>query len=148
MRDVPADAYSFRLKSRLAISLAWIAGFTNVVTLIAFGQVASHQTGNTTHVGLAVGQMMIGVPGAIRDKELTALFGNLKTWLPEDVGIFRLAHHKAGRLHKAPDFGGWADRIPHHWRVIILDNFVPDLEYAIARGMNLAQNLSEGMRTN
>jgi uncharacterized membrane protein YoaK (UPF0700 family)/anti-anti-sigma regulatory factor len=398
-----ADAYSFRLKSRLAISLSWIAGFTNVVTLIAFGQVVSHQTGNSTHVGLAVGQMMLGIPGAAReamyfgfllgafllgamasafmtegarragwaskyimpmsvegmllsiflilmlhhphlemtdyenlyamtgvaafamglqnatitkisgaivrtthltgvitdfglesvqlflwwrdkvhsakagrygrmlkvsrrhptvlrvlllasifasflfgtvlgtvafiklgppallapvlflvmivlidyftpiadvreidptrDKELTGLFGNLKALLPADVGIFRLAHHKAGRLHKAPDFSAWTDRIPHHWRVIILvispltqfdsdsamslltavqrlgahgrtmvisgmnraqfktlmacglaksidlDNFVPDLEYAIARGMNLAENLKKNNQT-
>jgi uncharacterized membrane protein YoaK (UPF0700 family) len=389
-----ADAYSFRLKSRLAISLSWIAGFTNAITLISFAEVVSHQTGNTTHVGLAVGQMILRIPGATleamyfgfllgsfllgavtsafmtegarragwaskyimpmsleavllliflvlllrhphiepgdyrnlwmitgvaafamglqnatitkisgavvrtthltgvitdfgletvqlflwwcdkmrtlragrygrvlkvsrrhptvlrvlllatifgsflfgsilgtvgfiklgpavllapvlflgaivfldyftpiadvreidptQDKELAALFGNLKSWLPPELGIFRLAHHKAGRLHKAPDFGGWVDRIPHHWRVIVLvispltqfdsdsatglltavqklsshgrtmvisgmnrfqfkilsdcglskvidlDNFVPDLEYAIARGMNLA----------
>lgn len=30
---------------------------------------------------------------------------------------------------------------------IDLDNFVPDLEYAIARGMNLAENLKENNRT-
>jgi hypothetical protein len=29
-------------------------------------------------------------------------------------------------------------------RVIDLDNFVPDLEYAIARGMNLAGDLPNG----
>jgi hypothetical protein len=29
-----AHAYSFRQKSRLAISLSWIAGYTNVITLI------------------------------------------------------------------------------------------------------------------
>jgi uncharacterized membrane protein YoaK (UPF0700 family)/anti-anti-sigma regulatory factor len=398
-----AEAYSFRLKSRLAISLSWIAGFTNVVTLIAFGQVVSHQTGNSTHVGLAVGQMMLGTPGALRevlyfvfllgafvmgamasafmtegarragwaskyimpmsvegillsifmilmlrhphlemtdyenlyavtgvaafamglqnatitkisgaivrtthltgvitdfglesvqlflwwrdkvhgagagrygrvlkvsrrhptvlrvlllasifgsflfgtvlgtvaflkfgppallapvlflvaivlidyftpiadvreidptrDKELSALLGSFKALLPAEVGIFRLAHHNAARLHRAPDFTAWTDRIPHHWRVVILvispltrfnsdsatslltavqkmgtqgrtivisgmnraqfktltgcglaksidlDNFVPDLEYAIARGMNLAENLKENHGT-
>jgi uncharacterized membrane protein YoaK (UPF0700 family) len=126
------------------------------------------------------------------DPELTALDANLKVLLPPELGIFRLAHHKAGRLHHAPDFGAWVDRVPHHWRVIILvispltqfsvgsatsllkagqrlkadhrtllisgmnrsqfktlidcgltkvidlDNFVPDLEFAIARGINLA----------
>jgi anti-anti-sigma regulatory factor len=127
-----------------------------------------------------------------QDKELQALFGNIKSLLPPDVGIFRLAHHKAGRYHHAPDFGAWVDRVPRQWRVVILvispltqfdqetatslltavqrlrsqgrtlvisgmnrvqfkalencgltkvidlDNFVPDLEFAIARGMNLA----------
>jgi uncharacterized membrane protein YoaK (UPF0700 family)/anti-anti-sigma regulatory factor len=127
-----------------------------------------------------------------QDKELKALFGNIKSLLPPDVGVFRLAHHNASRLHQAPDFAGWVDRVPRQWRVVILvispltqfdhdtaasllmavqrlknegrtlvisgmnrvqfktlaecgltkvidlDNFVPDLEFAIARGMNLA----------
>jgi uncharacterized membrane protein YoaK (UPF0700 family)/anti-anti-sigma regulatory factor len=127
-----------------------------------------------------------------QDKELKALFGNIKSLLPPDVGIFRLAHHKSGRYHQAPDFATWVDRVPSQWRVVILvispltqfdhdtaaslltavqrlksdgrtlvisgmnrvqfktlmecgltkvidlDNFVPDLEFAVARGMNLA----------
>jgi uncharacterized membrane protein YoaK (UPF0700 family) len=51
-----AEAYSFQLKSRLAISLSWVAGYTNVVTLAVAGHVVSHMTGNTTmvahHLGL------------------------------------------------------------------------------------------------
>jgi len=391
-----AEAYSFRLKSRLAISLSWIAGYANVITLIACNEVISHQTGNTTHLGQAAGQLLLRQPsaalnlmyfgflvgafltGAIasafmtegarragqpskyiapmtleailltalllalrydadpnhswsslyaitglaafamglqnatitkisgavvrtthltgvitdfglegvqlflwwrdmmrsakagrmgrvlkvsrrhpsvlrvallasifssfligaalgtvafvklgpiallapvlflcfivgvdyfkpiadvreidptQDKELRALFGNIKSLLPPDVGIFRLAHHKAGRYHQAPDFGAWVDRVPRQWRVVILvispltqfdqdtaaslltavqrlkadgrtlvisgmnrvqfktltdcgltrvidlDNFVPDLEFAIARGMNLAMSV-------
>src|ERR1700722_846735 len=62
-----ADAYSFRLKSRLAISLSWIAGFPNAVTLISFAQVVSHQTGNITHIGVAVGQTVMNVPGAMSE---------------------------------------------------------------------------------
>ena len=54
------------------------------------------------------------------DKELAALFGSLKSILPAHVGLFRLAHHRAGRLHRAPDFTSWADRIPRHWRIVIL----------------------------
>lgn len=127
-----------------------------------------------------------------QDKELTALFGNIKSLLPPDVGIFRLAHHRVGRYHHAPDFSTWVTRMPRQWRVVILvispltqfdhdtaasllnavqklkaqgrtlvisgmnrvqfktlmdcgltkvidlDNFVPDLEFAVARGMNLA----------
>ncbi len=394
-----AEAYSFRLKSRLAISLSWVAGYTNVIMLIACDEVVSHQTGNSTHVGRAIGQLALRQPGAVghlfyfgfllvmfllgavtsafmtegarragrvskyilpmsleaillsalvmglllhprpledgpqvvvtlsaiaalamglqnatitkisgavvrtthltgvitdlglegtqlflwwcdmmssrragrygrilkvsrrhptvlrvlllasifgsfmfgamagtvffellggpallapvlflgwivvtdyltpiadvreidptADKELTALFGNIQSLLPEHVGIFRLAHHKAGRLHHAPDFGAWVDRVPKHWRVVILvispltqfdqdtaasllkaagklkshdrtlvvsgmnrvqfktlmdcgitkmidlENFVPDLEFAIARGINLASGGGE-----
>lgn len=125
------------------------------------------------------------------DPEFAGLSAELKALLPPELGIFRLVHHKTGQLHKAPDFAAWVDRVPRHWRVIILvvspltqfslgsatsllkagqrlkadrrtllitgmnrsqfktlvdcgltrvidlDNFVPDLEFAIARGMNL-----------
>ena len=43
-----ARAYSFRVKSRLAISLGWIGGFVNVTTLLACGTMTSHVTGNAT----------------------------------------------------------------------------------------------------
>src|SRR5690348_1346614 len=46
-----ARAYSFRMKSRLAISLSWIAGYTNVFSLILLGVTTSHATGNYTHFG-------------------------------------------------------------------------------------------------
>src|SRR5687768_17134730 len=46
-----ASAYSFRQKSRLAISLSWVAGYTNVIVLILCAQVVSHVTGNVTHFG-------------------------------------------------------------------------------------------------
>jgi anti-anti-sigma regulatory factor len=128
-----------------------------------------------------------------RDHDLGELSGQLKSILPDDVGIFRLAHHRQNRRHHAPDFGAWIDRIPSRWRIIILvispmthfdtdtaasllsaaqslknhnrtllisgmnhvqfkslvdcgltrvidlENFVPDLEFAIARGINLAE---------
>ncbi len=128
-----------------------------------------------------------------KDSDLGVMRGQLQSLLPADVGIFRLAHHRAGRRHHAPDFGSWVDRIPRRWRVVILvispltqfdtdsaasllaavqelkshdrtlvvsgmnrvqfktlvdcgltkvidlENFVPDLEFAIARGINLAQ---------
>jgi hypothetical protein len=40
-----ARAYSFRMKSRLAISLGWIGGYTNVVSLVILGVMSSHVTG-------------------------------------------------------------------------------------------------------
>jgi uncharacterized membrane protein YoaK (UPF0700 family) len=46
-----ARAYSFRQQARLAISLSWIGGYTNVVAFMVCGAVASHVTGNVTHLG-------------------------------------------------------------------------------------------------
>src|SRR5688500_19938469 len=46
-----ASAYSFRQKSRLAISLSWVAGYVNVILLILCGVVVAHATGNVTHLG-------------------------------------------------------------------------------------------------
>jgi uncharacterized membrane protein YoaK (UPF0700 family) len=57
-----AHAYSFRQKSRLAISLSWIGGYTNVITLIATTQVVSHNTGNTTSLGRMIASPMDGEP--------------------------------------------------------------------------------------
>jgi uncharacterized membrane protein YoaK (UPF0700 family)/anti-anti-sigma regulatory factor len=59
-----AQAYSFRLKSRLAISLSWVAGYTNVIVLIACGETVSHMTGNTTRFGDSIGRLFFHAPGA------------------------------------------------------------------------------------
>jgi uncharacterized membrane protein YoaK (UPF0700 family) len=50
-----ASAYSFRQKSRLAISLSWVAGYVNVIAFSICGQLVSHMTGNASHLGLSVG---------------------------------------------------------------------------------------------
>src|SRR3954470_1120855 len=50
-----ARAYSFRQKSKLAISLSWIGGYTNVVLFIVCGAFSSHMTGNATQLGRAIG---------------------------------------------------------------------------------------------
>ena len=51
-----ARAYSFAYKSRLAVSLSWVGGFTNVVALLACGTVVSHVTGTTTYLARALGE--------------------------------------------------------------------------------------------
>lgn len=51
-----AQAYSFRQKARLAISLSWIGGYVNTVGLVVCGQMVSHVTGSltsATHEALA-----------------------------------------------------------------------------------------------
>jgi uncharacterized membrane protein YoaK (UPF0700 family) len=49
-----AKAYSFRQKSKLAISLSWVGGFTNVIALMACHSMVSHMTGTTTWLGQAI----------------------------------------------------------------------------------------------
>jgi uncharacterized membrane protein YoaK (UPF0700 family)/anti-anti-sigma regulatory factor len=63
-----ARAYSFRQKSRLAISLSWIGGYTNVIAFLALGTVVSHVTGTTTQLGHWLGA---------GDIQRAAFFGHL-----------------------------------------------------------------------
>lgn len=51
-----AQAHSFRLQARLAISLSWIAGYTNVLTFLICGQVTSHVSGTVSQLGRDVAQ--------------------------------------------------------------------------------------------
>lgn len=51
-----SQAHSFRQKSRLAISLSWIGGYTNTIALLLCGTVVSHVTGNTTNFGRSLSQ--------------------------------------------------------------------------------------------
>lgn len=49
-----ARAYSFRAKSRLAISLSWIGGYVNAIAWMTCGAMVSHMSGNATHFGQAL----------------------------------------------------------------------------------------------
>jgi uncharacterized membrane protein YoaK (UPF0700 family)/anti-anti-sigma regulatory factor len=51
-----ARAYSFRQKSRLAISLSWIGGYTNVVLFSFCGEFVSNMTGNVTLLARSTAQ--------------------------------------------------------------------------------------------
>lgn len=51
-----ARAYSFRQKSRLAISLSWVGGYTNVVLFGFCGEFVSNMTGNVTMLGRSTAQ--------------------------------------------------------------------------------------------
>lgn len=51
-----ARAYSFRQKSRLAISLSWVGGYTNVVLYSFCGEFVSNMTGNVTMLARSTAQ--------------------------------------------------------------------------------------------
>ncbi len=78
-----AEAYSFHQKSRLAISLSWIAGYTNVVTLLITGHVISHMSGNSTVFSSGIGarnwQEIDQIGGILVSFLLGAVFSALMT---------------------------------------------------------------------
>lgn len=49
-----SQAHSFARQSRLAITLAWVAGYTNIVALLICGVAVSHMTGTASQWGLDV----------------------------------------------------------------------------------------------
>ena len=70
-----ATAYSFRMKSRLAISLSWVAGYTNVIALILCGMVISHATGNVTGVAWHATEGWTGTRSGAASPDPLALAG-------------------------------------------------------------------------
>jgi len=46
-----AEAHSFSQQARLAITLAWVAGYTNILTILTCGTVTSHVSGTTSNLG-------------------------------------------------------------------------------------------------
>src|SRR5262245_59362503 len=52
-----SQAHSFSQQARLAITLAWIAGCTNIVTILACGTVTSHVTGTASNLASHVTAM-------------------------------------------------------------------------------------------
>jgi hypothetical protein len=52
------------------------------------------------------------------DPELRAL-GIVQSLLPKELGIYRV-HPKLANRESVVDFAGWVDRLPEHWRVVIL----------------------------
>ena len=51
-----AQAHSFTQQARLAITLAWVAGYTNILSILTCGHAISHATGSTTDLGRSVAQ--------------------------------------------------------------------------------------------
>ncbi|HMN41414.1 MAG TPA: DUF1275 family protein [Phycisphaerales bacterium] len=49
-----SQAHSFTQQARLAITLAWVAGYTNILTVLTCGEVTSHVSGRVSQWGLDV----------------------------------------------------------------------------------------------
>lgn len=58
-----SQAHSFQAQSRLAITLSWVAGYTNALTILTVGHVTSHVSGTASQVGLDVAAGDFGTAG-------------------------------------------------------------------------------------
>lgn len=56
-----AQAHSFAQQARLAITLAWIAGYTNILTVLTCATVTSHVSGTASNLGEHVAQRNWGI---------------------------------------------------------------------------------------
>ncbi len=62
-----AQAHSFGQQARLALTLAWVAGYTNIVTLIVCRHASSHMTGTTSDLGFQVVEGVRSTAGGWQD---------------------------------------------------------------------------------
>lgn len=49
-----AEAHSLKQQARLAITLSWVAGYTNILTLLVCGQATSHASGTASQLGFDI----------------------------------------------------------------------------------------------
>lgn len=77
----------------------------------------------------------------LADHELK-LQGISKALLPAELGIWRIWCNRQGRAHRAPDFEHWVDRMPAHWRVVIL-SLSPLLRFDSNALLNLEASASK-----
>jgi uncharacterized membrane protein YoaK (UPF0700 family) len=70
-----SEAHSVTQQSRLAITLAWIAGLTNAVTILSCGFVTSHLSGTTSNLGIEIASQQWGLAALSLFLLVTFCFG-------------------------------------------------------------------------
>ncbi|HEX8524818.1 MAG TPA: DUF1275 family protein [Tepidisphaeraceae bacterium] len=70
-----SQAHSFRQQARLAVTLAWIGGYTNIVTVLSCGTVTSHASGTTSTLAREVFTGAWGLAGFALFLLMTFFFG-------------------------------------------------------------------------
>jgi uncharacterized membrane protein YoaK (UPF0700 family) len=131
-----AQAHSFVSQARLAITLAWVAGYTNIVALLSCGHVTSHVSGTTSDLGRGVAEgrwpmvgfylflMVMFFVGAVISGATTEL-GRRRGWesiyvLPMAIEALLLGVFAAGvQLHDAGGVGGAAG-IESGWMLYLM----------------------------
>lgn len=70
-----SKAHSVSQQSRLALTLAWVAGYTNVICILACGTVTSHVTGSVSHLGRVVIELNAAQAGFLTFLVMTFILG-------------------------------------------------------------------------
>ncbi len=87
------QAHSFTQQARLAVSLSWIAGYTNALTVLACGQVSSHMTGNTSLLGVAAAEGHWSQASYLASLLATFLLGAFAAGVLTELG--RVRHYQS-----------------------------------------------------
>lgn len=84
-----SQAHSFTQQARLAISLSWVAGYTNALTLLTCGQVTSHLTGSISQIGVEVAELQWSKAGYLVCLVLMFLLGAFTAGALTEFGRLR-----------------------------------------------------------
>jgi uncharacterized membrane protein YoaK (UPF0700 family) len=80
------QAHSFTQQARLAITLAWVAGYTNILTIITCGTVTSHVSGTASNLGHVVVEGSWSLVGFSLFLLLTFVSGAMVSGICTEVG--------------------------------------------------------------
>jgi uncharacterized membrane protein YoaK (UPF0700 family) len=80
------QAHSFVQQARLAITLAWVAGYTNILTILVCGHVTSHVSGTTSDLGKGVASGQWGLAALSMFLLVTFLIGAAISGLTTEFG--------------------------------------------------------------
>ncbi|HEX2838569.1 MAG TPA: DUF1275 family protein [Phycisphaerales bacterium] len=80
------QAHSFQQQSRLAITLAWVAGYTNIVALLTCGHVTSHVSGTTSDFGRFLAEARWGPAGFVLFLLVAFLLGAFLSGVLTEIG--------------------------------------------------------------
>ncbi len=81
-----AQAHSFTQQARLAITLAWVAGYTNTLTIITCASVTSHVSGTASNLGRYVASGAWSLAASMALLLLTFLCGAVASGLCTELG--------------------------------------------------------------
>ncbi len=84
-----AQAHSFQQQARLAISLSWIAGYTNALTVLICDQVVSHMTGPVSRLGVELAEGHWSTTGYLFGLICAFVFGAIASGVMTDYGRWR-----------------------------------------------------------
>ena len=80
-----SQAHSATQQARLAITLAWVAGYTNIIAVLTCGHVVSHVSGTVSDLGLRTTGMQWGLAGFSLFLMMAFLLGALASGLVIEV---------------------------------------------------------------